>query len=211
MRRSRARSARASRTSPKRNCSRYRSPPWIRRDDRDEVPAAMSSCSMRAARRPRVAASRRAPAPTIPPPTIDAGPSVSSASRERRPRAAAARRTRPEDDAVRVDRIVRRAAGRGDPPEQPGGADDEHGDRSGALKIGPGLGSAGGRDQDRRADDDRDDRGPRRGGPRASPAGTRASQPRSASGGIPIGATRTLPRMGGAAAGQRGRSWVDGR
>ena len=45
-------------------------PPWISREERPDVPDAMSRCSTSAARSPRLVASSSAPAPTIPPPTM---------------------------------------------------------------------------------------------------------------------------------------------
>ena len=65
---SRPRSASASRTSPNSRCSRYRSPPCARRDERLLVPEAQSRFSSSPTVRPRVAASSAAPAPTTPPP-----------------------------------------------------------------------------------------------------------------------------------------------
>src|SRR5580698_1713646 len=62
------RSASDSRTRPNSPCSWYRSPPWISREERPEVPAAKSSFSTSATEYPRAAASRAMPTPVIPPP-----------------------------------------------------------------------------------------------------------------------------------------------
>ena len=43
-------------------------PPWMRRDETEDVPPPKSPLSMSAARKPRKAASRAMPAPVIPPP-----------------------------------------------------------------------------------------------------------------------------------------------
>src|SRR3954452_1373072 len=75
--RSRPRSIRASRTSRKSSCSRYRMPPCTSLDDRLEVPEAKSRASSRPTLSPRVAASTAEPAPTMPPPTTRMSSSVS--------------------------------------------------------------------------------------------------------------------------------------
>ena len=63
------RSRLASNTRCRWPCSRYRTPPCTRREERDEVPLAQSSDSSMATLNPRSAASRATPAPVIPPPT----------------------------------------------------------------------------------------------------------------------------------------------
>ncbi len=68
--RMRPRSCSASLTRPKSSISRYRSPPWMSLEERDDVPAAQSFASTMPTLSPRVTASSAAPAPTMPPPTI---------------------------------------------------------------------------------------------------------------------------------------------
>src|SRR6266850_1038040 len=53
-------------------------PPWIRRDECDDVPAPKSDLSTSAVRNPRNAASRAIPAPVMPPPMISTSTGVST-------------------------------------------------------------------------------------------------------------------------------------
>src|SRR6266571_1186168 len=62
------RSRLASKTRWNARCSRYRMPPWMRRDECEDVPAPKSDLSTSAVRKPRNAASRAIPAPVMPPP-----------------------------------------------------------------------------------------------------------------------------------------------
>src|SRR6187549_2847942 len=114
--------------------------------ERDEVPLAMSSCSTSATRSPRLAASRKAPAPTIPPPTT----SRSQGSLARRSRSAP-RRARGGRVSWTVGGRVMVAGVRGssgsrtrraeDPPQHEGGAadqdeDEQRGVEDDALALG---------------------------------------------------------------------------
>src|SRR5829696_5361641 len=101
------------------------------RDERDEVPAEMSSCSMRAARIPRDAASNSAPAPTMPPPMM----TTSQVSASRRARSYV--RTANGSVAAPNGRVTERSRVRsrpGDAPQQPGGTADEDGDEHRSLE-----------------------------------------------------------------------------
>src|SRR5437773_10087521 len=73
-------------------------PPWMTRDDTDDVPPPRSPLSTRAVRKPRRAASRAIPAPVIPPPMTSK--STGSAAIE----ASAAVRVRCEKGVSLVDR-----------------------------------------------------------------------------------------------------------
>src|SRR5882762_117845 len=72
------RSRLASNTRWNARCSRYRMPPWIRRDECDDVPAPKSDLSTSAVRNPRSAASRAIPAPVMPPPMTSTSTGVST-------------------------------------------------------------------------------------------------------------------------------------
>src|SRR6185436_4166209 len=66
----RSRSRQARRVMRSCICLRYRKPPWMSFDERDEVPEARSPFSTSSARSPRCAASSSTPQPVMPPPTI---------------------------------------------------------------------------------------------------------------------------------------------
>src|SRR5690349_12108545 len=103
------------------------------REERDEVPTAMSSCSTSAARIPRDAASRSAPTPTMPPPTITTshGPATSAARSRRRWATASCA---PVPASVMSSLRSWRGRAVGDPPEEPGRSDDQDQDHERSME-----------------------------------------------------------------------------
>src|SRR6476620_1676315 len=100
------------------------------RDDRDDVPTAMSSRSTSPTRRPRVAASSAAPEPTIPPPTTSTSSGSSTSAARSRPRASSGSAVIGRGDPGARDPAgspvgTVRPAGPADAPQDRGGAGDQ--------------------------------------------------------------------------------------
>ena len=166
----------------------------------------MSRCSTSAARRPRLVASRSAPTPTIPPPTMRTSncSSASDSSAARRHAGSVERSAitplRPGCPAPRCPprppprRSGQGSGGRrgGDSPQDEPGAEDQHADQERRVEDHAlGVGREHGR-ENRRSEHDTDGRA--RDEQDLAPADRpERGQPRSASRGMPIGATRTLP------------------
>ena len=161
------------------------------RDERDDVPEAMSSCSMSTARIPRDTASRSAPLPTMPPPTITTS-QVPSAMASR-------------SAAATGDRVGRRHVRGSSPGSSTGRREIRQSSQpvpTMSTRIASGVWkttswtSVGSRLVTTASPSTTatttsatiSDLAPARLAP-----GRGSAQPRSASGGMPIGATRTLP------------------
>ena len=172
------------------------------RDERDDVPAAMSSCSTSAARIPRDTASSSAPAADDPAADDDDVPGLGvSAARGRRPGGARAVGLA----GAGVGPAARSSLGRAgrparDAPQQPRRPDDQDDDRQRRVEDdlldvrSAGRWSGSPRPRTTATDDRRRrPRTSRQPGWLAPHAPRVGLQPRSASAGMPIGATRTLP------------------
>src|SRR5256884_9513542 len=159
-------------------------PPWMSREDSDEVPPPRSPLSTTAVRKPRSAASRAIPAPVIPPPMTRT--STGSAAID----ASAAARVRCEKGVSLVDVLqLGPAAGPGEVSRLPGGecnAGRQRTARSGDRRLPPPVLQGGDGAQGRPPRGPRPLRGAR--APRAYQSGRRRRECRDLRAGGRVGA-----------------------